>query len=339
MSAQIAARQGTMMAIVQRTYGSADVLRHREIARPTIGQGDVLVRVHAASVNAADWHLMRGMPYVIRGLGSRMGFGMRGPRSAVLGLNVAGTVEAVGSEVTQFRAGEEVFGEHPGAFAEYLVAPESALARKPANLTFEQAAAMPLAATTALQGLRDHGRIQPGQTVLVNGASGGVGHFAVQIAKHLGAEVTGVCSTRNVEMVRSIGADHVVDYTRDDFTDGLRRYDVILDLVGNRSLSHLRRALNPQGTLLISHGAGGHWMGPIGTILRAILTSIFVSQRLRTFEATTTQADLNVVKDLVEAATIKPIIDRTYPLDQAAEAVRYVEQGHARGKVVITVPG
>lgn len=337
MSSNAVARQGSMMAVTQRAYGSPDVLEHRKVARPAVGDGDVLIRVQAASVNAADWHLMRGMPYVIRGMGSRMGFGLRAPKSNVLGLNVAGQVEAVGPAVTEFKPGDEVYGEHPGAFAQFLSAPEHALAPKPASLTFEEAAAMPLAAITALQGLRDHGHVGPGTRLLINGASGGVGHFAVQIAKAFGADVTGVCSTHNVEMVRSLGADRVIDYTREDFADGQHRYDVILDLVGNRRLPQLRRALTATGTLLISHGAGGRWLGPMGTILRAVTTSGFTSQRLRTFEATTTKEDLLALTELVEAGKVRPMIDRTYPLSEAAEAVRYVEDGHARGKVVIAI--
>jgi NADPH:quinone reductase-like Zn-dependent oxidoreductase len=325
-----------MKAITLTAYGPPDILQQRDIVQPLVGVGEVLVRIHAASVNAADWHIMRGLPYVIRGVGSRMGFGLRGPTSGVLGQNLAGRVEAVGQGVTRFRVGDEVFGEHSGAFAEFVVAPESALAPKPVRLSFEEAAALPMAAITALQGLRDHGHLRPGMMVLINGASGGVGHFAVQIAKALGAEVTGVTSTRNVEMVRSLGADHVVDYTRDDFTDGTRRHDLILDLVGNRSLSELRRALTPTGTLLISHGAGGRWLGPMGTILRAVLTSAFMGQTLKPFESHTTMEDLLAISEMVESGQLKPVIDRTYPLSEAAEAVRYVELGHARGKVVIT---
>jgi NADPH:quinone reductase-like Zn-dependent oxidoreductase len=337
MSVQATLQQPSMKAIFQRSYGPPDTLEERAVDRPVVGDGEVLVRVHAASVNAADWHLVRGLPYVIRPIGSRMGFGLRAPKSGALGLDVSGQVETVGEGVSRFRPGDKVYGEYPGAFAEYLRAPERALAPMPSNLTFEEAAAMPLAATTALQGLRDHGRVAPGMTVLINGASGGVGHFAVQIAKSLGAEVTGVCSTRNLEMVRSLGADNVVDYTREDFTDGARRYDLILDLVGNRSLSELRRALTPTGTLLISHGAGGRWLGPMATILRAVTTSAFVGQRLRPFESKPTHEDLMAIKDLVEAGEIRPVIDRRYPLSEVAEAIRYVEIGHARGKVVITV--
>jgi len=337
MTAQASTHSGTMQAIVQPAYGSPEVLERRAIARPVVGDGDVLVRVHAASVNAADWHLVRGMPYIIRAAGSRTGFGLRRPTSSVLGLSMAGVVDAVGKDVTELRPGDAVYGEHPGAFADYLRAPEGVLAPMPSNLTFEEAAAVPLAATTALQGLRDHGHVGPGTTLLINGASGGVGHFAVQIAKAFGAQVTGVCSTRNVEMVRSLGADHVVDYTREDFTTGQRPYDVILDLVGNRSLSELRRALTPTGTLLISHGAGGRWVGPTGTILRAVMTSPFISQRLGSFVAKPIKADLVVLKDLIEAGKIRPVIDRTYPLSEVAEAVRHVETGHARGKVVITI--
>jgi NADPH:quinone reductase-like Zn-dependent oxidoreductase len=298
---------------------------------------EVLVHVHAASVNTADWRVMRGLPYIMRGIGSGLGFGMRKPKHTVLGRDMAGQVEAVGKDVTQLQPGDEVYGEIPGAFAEYLSASESALAPKPADLTFEQAAAMPIAAVTALQGLRDHGRIQPGQMVLINGASGGVGTFAVQIAKAFGGKVTGVCSTGNVEMVRSIGADQVVDYTQEDFTQRGERYDLFLDLVGNHSFSDCRRALTPRGRLILSYGGSGRWIGPIGQILGARAVSPFVSQTMLNFTARTTKEDLVALKELAEDGEVTPVIDRTYPLSETAEAIRYIEEGHTRGKVVITV--
>jgi NADPH:quinone reductase-like Zn-dependent oxidoreductase len=279
---------------------------------------------------------MRGLPYIIRGVGSKAGFGLRGPKHPVRGRDVAGQVEAVGKLVTHLRPGDEVYGVGHGTFAEYLRASEGDLAPKPANLTFVQAAAMPVAATTALRALRDHGQIQPGQTVLINGAAGGVGTFAVQIAKAFGAIVTGVCSTRNVEMVRSIGADHVIDYTAEDFTRGPNRYDLILDLVGNHSVSACRRALEPRGMLLLSHGGHSSWFGPFGPIIRALVVSRFVSQRLLTFVAPVTKEDLVVLKELAEDGKVTPVIDRTYPLSEGSDAMRHLETGHARGKVVIT---
>mgnify|MGYP003858930069 CR=1 FL=1 len=321
-----------MWAVVQDEYGPPDVLEHRETARPTVGAGEVLVRVHAAGANPADWHLMRGDPYVMRLMS-----GFRAPKDGVRGLDVAGRVEAVGEDVTRFRPGDEVFGEAAGSFAEYARANEDKLAAKPDTLTFEQAAAVPVAGVTALQGLRDKGEIRAGQTVLVNGASGGVGTFAVQIAAWLGAEVTGVCSTRNVELVRSLGADRVVDYTEADFTRGGERYDCVFDLVGNHSLSALRRALAPDGTLVLCGGGGGRWIGPLGTTARAALLSPFLGQRLRSFLAETTDDDLAVLADLLEDGTVTPVVDRTYPLRETAEAIRYLEAGHARGKVVVTV--
>ncbi len=271
-----------MKAIVQDRYGSADVLKLREIDQPVPAENEVLVRVNAAAVNARDWHVMRGDPYVARLL-DRTTFGRNGPKVKVRGTDFAGRVEAVGRGVQRFRPGDEVFGEVDGAFAEYVCVPDGVVEPKPANLTFEQAAAVPLAGNTALMGVRDLARIQPGQRILINGASGGVGMFAVQIAKSYGAEVTGVCSTRNVDLVRSIGADHVIDYTREDFTRNVRRYDVVFDLVGNRSLTELRRALTPAGTLILSGGGvsnGGSFVGPIGLIIRGQLLSRFVRQRV-----------------------------------------------------------
>jgi len=326
-----------MKAIAQDRYGAPDALELREVDRPVVGDDDVLVRVHAASANPYDLHYMRGLPYIIRGVGSRAGFGLRGPKRLVRGRDVAGQVEAVGKRVTHLRPGDEVYGVGHGTFAEYLRASEGDLALKPANLTFVQAAAMPVAAVTALRALRDHGQVQPGQTVLINGAAGGVGTFAVQIAKAFGANVTGVCSTRNVEMVRLIGADHVIDYTAEDFTRGPNRYDLILDLVGNHSLSDCRRALEPRGMLLLSHGGRSNWIGPIGQILRALVVSRFVSQKLLAFTAHVTKEDLVVLEELAEGGKVTPVIDRTYPLSESQDAIRYLEAGHARGKVVITV--
>jgi NADPH:quinone reductase-like Zn-dependent oxidoreductase len=323
----------TMKAITQDRYGSPDVLELRSIDKPLVGDDDLLVRVHAAAVDAGVWHLMRGVPYIVR-----MAFGLRKPKKNVLGADMAGQVEAAGKNVTQFQPGDEVYAEvDTGSFAEYICVPESLVGLKPANLTFEQAAAVPLSANTALQGLRDRGQVQPGQRVLINGASGGVGTFAVQIAKSFGAEGTGVCSTRNVDLVRSIGADHVIDYTREDFTKSGQRYDMILDLVGNHSTSDCRRALTPKGTLVLSSGNGGRWLGPIGRIIDALVLSPFVRQRLRPLVATRSKENLVALKELMESGRVTPVIDRTYPLGETPEAIRYVEEGHARGKVVILV--
>ncbi len=324
-----------MKAIVQDRYGSPDVLQFREIDQPVPTDNEVLVRVHAASVNARDWHVMRGDPYVARPV---LGFGA--PKVRIRGTDFAGRVEAVGRGVTRFRPGDEVYGEVDGAFAEYVCVPDGVVERKPANLTFEQAAAMPLAANTALMGLRDAARVRPGQHVLVNGASGGVGTFAVQIAKSFGADVTGVCSTRNTDLVRSIGADHVIDYTREDFTQGGRRYDVVFDLVGNRSLKDCRRALTPTGTLILSGGGvsnGGSLIGPVGLIIRGQLLSRFVRHRLLVLTATPSTENLATLRELAESAKLTPVIDRTYPLNETPDAIRYLETEHARAKVVITV--
>ena len=323
-----------MKAIVQDEYGSPDVLELREIDKPVAKDDEVLVRVRAASANPADWHFMRGVPYVMRPQA-----GLRKPKNTVLGRDVAGQVEAVGRDVTRFRPGDEVFAEVEfGGFAEYACASEDLLELKPSNLTFEQAAAVPLAASTALQGLRDAGKVQPEQRVLIIGASGGVGTFAVQIAKSFGADVTGVCSTRNVEMVRSLGADHVVDYTQEDFAESGRKYDLILQLAGTRSPAALRRALTSNGTLVLSSGdSSGRWIGPVDRIVKALVLSPFVSQKLGTFLAKPKKEDLQLLKELIEAGKLKPVIDRTYSLSEAAEAIRYLEAGHTRGKVVITV--
>ena len=325
-----------MKAVVQDTYGSAAVLETRDIDRPEIGDEEVLVRVRAAGVNPADWAIMSGLPYIARPV-----YGLRKPKNAVRGTDVAGRVEAVGTGVTRLRPGDEVFGWCSGlggAFAEYAAASEDALAPKPANLTFEQAAAVPMAGLVALQALRDHGGVRAGQKVLINGASGGIGTFAVQIAKELGAEVTGVCSTRNVGMVRSIGADHVIDYTREDFTQKNQRYDFILDNVANHSLSDLRRALTPTGTL-VPNGGGfdNHWFASGGRVIGARVMNRFVSQKLRPFLVSPKVEDLIVLKELIEAGKVTPIVDRTYPLGEVPEAVGHVGGGHARGKIAVTV--
>jgi NADPH:quinone reductase-like Zn-dependent oxidoreductase len=323
-----------MKAIVQDTYGSADVLQFRDIDQPAIAAGEVLIRVHAAGVDRGVWHLMTGMAYPIR----LAGYGFRAPKNPVRGREVAGVVAAVGTDVTRFQPGDEVFGIGEGTFAEYARAAEHKLAPRPANLSFEQAAAVAISALTALQGLRDHGRVQPGQQVLIIGASGGVGTFAVQLAKAFGAQVSAVCSTTKVDLVRSLGADQVIDYTRADFAAGQQRYDVILDIGGHSSLSRLRRALAPKGTLVIAGGeTGGRWLDGTDRQLRAVLLSRFVDQKLTTFICKENYEDLIVLTKLIESGKITPAIDRTYPLTEVPQAIRYLEQGHARGKVVITV--
>ena len=324
-----------MKAIVQDRYGSSDVLEFREVDDPVPSDDEVLVRVQAAAVNAYDWHFLRGDPYLAR---FSMGFGK--PKVAIRGRDFAGRVEAVGRNVKRLQPGDEVFGEADGTFAEYVCVPEDMVGPKPTNLTFEQAAAMPLAANTALMGLRDVAGLQSGQRVLINGASGGVGTFAVQIAKDFGAAVTGVCSTRNVELVRSLGADHVVDYTQTDFTRGAQRYDVVFDLVGNHSLAECRRVLTPGGTLILSGGGvsgGGSVFGPMGLMLRAQVLSRFVRSRMVVLVERLTAANLATLRELAEAGKIAPVIDRTYPLSEAPEAIRYLELDHARAKVVVTV--
>jgi NADPH:quinone reductase-like Zn-dependent oxidoreductase len=321
-------------AIVQYVYGSADVLELRDIDKPVVGDDDVLVRVHAAGVDQSVWHIMAGLPYPIR----LAGFGLRAPKTPVRGYYVAGRVEAVGASVTGFQPGDEVFGTCRGSFAEYACAQADRLAPKPANLTFEQAAAVPISGYTALQAVRDQGKVRPGQGVLIIGAGGGVGTFAVQVAKVFGAQVTGVCSTTKVDLVRSIGADHVIDYTREDFADGHHRYDVILDIAGNRSLSHLRRALAPRGTLVIVGGeGGGRWLGGIDRQLRAHVLSLFVRQKLGTWISKERPEDLQALHELLEAGKVTPVVDRTFPLNEVPEAIRYLRDGRAHGKVVITV--
>jgi len=333
-----------MKAIVYSGYGSADILRLEEIPEPQVGEDDLLVRVKAASVNPYDWHLLTGLPYI-----GRMHFGWFGPKgNGGLGADLAGEVVAVGAHVERFRPGDAVFGMVDGgtpgkpllalgSFAEYVRVSESSVAPKPANVTFEQAAAVPAAAFTALAALRDQGRLEPGQAALINGASGGVGTFAVQIAKALGADVTGVCSTRNVDMVRSLGADHVVDYTREDFTTGGERYDLILDNVGNRSLSECRRVLTRQGVYFASFGRPEkRWLGPFPYLLRMAAASRFGSQRLISLTPSRAPEALNALKELIEVGAVTPVIDRTYALAEVPEAIRYLEEGHARAKVIIT---
>jgi NADPH:quinone reductase-like Zn-dependent oxidoreductase len=323
-----------MKAIVQDTYGSTDVLELRDIDKPEAADDEVLVRVHAAGVDRGVWHIMTGLPYPLR----LAGYGLRAPRTPVPGADVAGVVEAVGKDVTRFQPGDEVFGIGKGAFAEFARALQDKLAPKPANLTFEQAAAVAISGLPALQGVRDHGKVRPGQKVLIIGASGGVGTYAVQLAKVFGAHVTGVCSTTKVDMVRSLGADHVIDYTRDDFAEGVSRYDVILDIGGNSSLSRLRRALTARGTLVIIGGeTDGRWLGGTDRQIRALVLSRFVSQKLGTFISSENHEDMLVLKELIEAGKITPVIDRRYPLSEVPKAIRYLEEGHARGKVVITV--
>ncbi|MFJ7967806.1 NAD(P)-dependent alcohol dehydrogenase [Streptomyces sp. NPDC096324] len=324
-----------MKAIAHDRYGSPDVLELREVDTPTVADHEVLVRVHAASVNARDWHLMRGDPYL-----ARLALGLSGPKTKIRGTDFAGRVEAVGKAVRRFRPGDEVFGEVDGAFAEYVCARDDVLEPKPAALSFEQAAALPLAGNTALMGLRDLGQVASGHEVLINGASGGVGTFAVQIAKAFGAEVTGVCSARNAELVRSLGADHVIDYAREDFTRNGRRYDVVFDLVGNHSLAEFRRALKPTGTLVLSGGGvfeGGSVVGPMALLVKGQVMSRFARHRLFVLTATPSKENLATLRELADSKKLTPVIDRTYPLSEAPEAIRYLEGEHARSKVVITV--
>jgi NADPH:quinone reductase-like Zn-dependent oxidoreductase len=321
-------------AIVQDRFGSPDVLQLADTGLPEAGAGDVLVRVHAAALNPADWHILRGDPLVAR----LMGVGLTKPKARVAGIDAAGVVEAAGSDVRGLRTGDEVLGFCRGAFAEYACAAADMVVPKPAGLTFEQAAAVPVAATTALRGIREVGGVTAGQRVLVTGAGGGVGTYAVQIAAALGAEVTGVCSTRNVELVRSIGAAHVIDYTTGDFTDGRTHYDLIFDNVSSLPLSRLRQALTPKGTLVLNGGGSpGHVFGPVAGILRAVVANAFVSQRLRPLPTRQNQEELLAVTRLIEDGKLTPVVDRTYPLANTAEGLRHVEQGHARGKAIVTV--
>ncbi len=323
-----------MKAIVQDVYGEADVLQLRDVDKPAVGDDQVLVSVRAAGVDRGVWHLMAGLPYPIR----LAGYGVRRPKFPVPGSALAGVVEAVGKDVTRFRPGDEVMGTSTGSFAEYASVRESKLVRKPATLTVEQAAAVPVSATTALQALRDQGRVQPGQRVLVIGASGGVGTYAVQLAKAFGADVTGVASTAKVDLVRSLGADHVIDYTREELTAGMRPYDLLLDIGGNRPVSALRRLLTREGTLVIVGGEGGdRWTGGLHRQLQALATARFVKQRLRVFVGKDTDVDLETLTGLIDAGKVRPVIDRTFALTEAPDAIRYVADGHARGKVVVTI--
>jgi len=323
-----------MRAAIYTQYGPPDVVRVLDVDTPVPRDAEVLIRIRAAAVNPLDWHFLRGTPRV-----ARVAFGLAGPKNPRLGVDVAGQVEAVGRSVTRFKPGDAVFGVCKGAFAEYTCADESKLVTKPDRISFEQAAGVPIAALTALQGLRDHGRLQPGQKVLINGAAGGVGTFAVQIAKAFGAEVTGVCSTRNVDLVRSIGADHVIDYTRHDFASSGRSFDLFFDCVGNRSVSACRRVLSPRGTY-VAIGGGGTDTSSFTLVFDAVgqmVTSWFVSQKLVGFVAKTRQEDLVTLQGLIASGTVTPVIDRCFPLSELPDAIRYLEAGHARGKVIITV--
>lgn len=322
-----------MKAAVYTQYGPPDVVQITDVEKPSPTDNEVLIKVRAASVNPYDWHFMRGTPYPLR-----LAAGLRKPKHRRPGVDVAGQIEAVGRNVTQFKPGDAVFGMCRGAFAEYACASESKLFAKPENVTFAQAASVPIAAFTALQGLRDKGNIQPGQKVLINGASGGVGTFAVQIAKSFGANVTSVCSTRNLEMVRSIGADQVIDYTKEDFSAGTQRYDVILDCIGNHSLSACRRILNPKGIYVQAGGPTGRWMiGFLFRLVQALALSRFVSQKFVIVGAKSSKEDLTILHDLMKSGKMTPVIDKHYALREVPEAIRYVETGHARGKVLITL--
>jgi NADPH:quinone reductase-like Zn-dependent oxidoreductase len=333
---QTAAPNHPMKAIVYSDYGLSN-LKLENIEKPTPNDDQILVKVRAASVNPYDWHFIEGTPKIMR----LMGVGLRKPKDIQLGVDFAGTVEAVGKNVTQFKPGDEVFGGRGGAFAEYVCRrAEGAVALKPANLTFEQAASVNIAGITALQALRDKGKVQPGQKVLINGASGGVGTFAVQIAKTFGADVTGVCSTRNVDLVRSLGADHVIDYRKEDFAKGEQRYDVILDNVPNHSLSECRRILNPNGKYVMIGGGGpndSRWIGPFGRVIKTLVMSPFMSQQMGMMMADANHNDLTLLADMMQSGKVKPVIDRTYKLSEVPAAIAYLEEGHARGKVVITV--
>jgi NADPH:quinone reductase-like Zn-dependent oxidoreductase len=325
-----------MKAIVYCDYGLPN-LKLEDVEKPVPNDDQILVKVRAASINPYDWHFIEGTPKIMR----LMGVGLRKPKDTRVGVDFAGTVEAVGKNVTQFKPGDDVFGGRGGAFAEYVCRRAvGAVALKPASVTFEQAASVNIAGITALQAIRDKGKVQPGQKVLINGASGGVGTFAVQIAESFGADVTGVCSTRNVDLVRSLGADHVIDYTKEDFAKGTERYDVILDNVPNHSLSECRHILNPKGKYVMIGGGGpndSRWIGPFGRVIHALLVSPFISQEMGMMMADANQKDLTVLADMMQSGKVKPVIDRTYKLSDVPEAIRYLEEGHARGKVVITI--
>lgn len=326
-----------MKAIVYHNFGPPDVLQLEEIEKPVPKDDQVLVRVRAVSINPYDWHFMEGGPYIAR----LFGFGLLKPSSQRLGVDFSGTVEAVGKNVTEFKPGDEAFGGKGGAWAEYIVIAEKFLVKKPANITFEQAGSVQIAGLTALQGLRDQGKLQPGQKVLINGASGGVGTYAVQIAKVLGAHVTGVCSGRNVEMVKSLGADHVIDYTKEDFTKGGQHYDVVLDNVGNRAPSESRRVLTPNGKYILVGGGGVNdnpWIGPFGMVIKTLLMKPFINQEMKMMMAEVKKEDLTYLADLMQSGKLKPVIDKVYPFEEIREAVRYLETGRARGKVIVTLP-
>ena len=330
---EIAAGTELMKAIAYRCYGSPDVLGLEDVEKPSPADNEILVKVKAASVNPLDWHYMRGSPYIMR-----LGTGIGAPKDSRMGVDFAGTVEAVGVNVERFKPGDEVFGGRSGAFGEYVIVPEDrALALKPANMTFEQVAAVPIAAITALQALRDKGKVEPGQKVLINGASGGVGTFAVQIAKALGAEVTGVCSTRNVDMVRSIGADHVFDYTKENYTTSEQKYDLIIDMVGNHSLLANTRVLTPEGTLVLVGGAKGNWIAPLMGPIKALLLSPFVGQEMVLLLARMGKDDLATLGDLMRENKLTPVIDSRYTLSEVPAAIRHSEEGHARGKIIINI--
>jgi NADPH:quinone reductase-like Zn-dependent oxidoreductase len=325
-----------MKAFTYHEFGSPDVLRLEEVDKPVPKDNQILIKVRGLSVNPLDWHFLEGLPYTARPLA----FGFLKPTVTQLGVDYSGTVEAVGKDVTDIKPGDEVYGNKFGAFAEYVVATSKALSLKPAGLTFEQAASLPVAALTALQTLRDHGKVQPGQKVLINGASGGVGTFAVQIAKSLGAEVTGVCSGRNVELVRSLGADHVIDYTKEDFTQRPERYDVIMDNVGSQPLSGFRRVLTPTGKYIVVGGGGANdsrWVGPFSSVLKQVVLKPFISQEMKMMLAEMNRKDLIILEELIQSGKMKPVIDKTYTFNQLPEALRYLEEGHARGKVVVSV--
>jgi NADPH:quinone reductase-like Zn-dependent oxidoreductase len=329
----ISSASESMKAIMYRCYGSPDILSLEDIEKPTPADTEILVKLHAASVNPLDWHYMRGSPYLMR-----LGVGIGAPDDSSLGVDFAGTVEKVGKNVKRFKPGDEVFGGGNGSFAEYLLIDEDrALVLKPSNITFEQAASVPIAAVSALQALRDKGKLQPGQKVLINGASGGVGTFAVQIAKSFGAEVTGVCSTRNQEMVKSLGADYVLDYTKEDYTEIGKRYDLIIDMVGNHSLTANRRALTPDGTFVIVGGAKGDWLGPLMGPIKALFLSPFVDQEFVMLLAAMNAEDLAILGKLMQRGEVTPVIDRRFALSEVPAAIRYSEEGHTRGKIVIAM--
>jgi NADPH:quinone reductase-like Zn-dependent oxidoreductase len=323
-----------MDAIVYRQYGSPDVLKLEQVDKPTPAANELLIKVHDASLNPLEWHFMRGTPYIMR-----LEVGLGRPKVTRLGIDFSGTVEAVGADVKQFKVGDDIFGAANGALAQYVTSTEVGLALKPSNMTFAQAAAVPIAAVTALQGLRDKGQIKAGQKILINGASGGVGTFAVQIAKSFGADVTGVCSTRNVDLVRSLGADHVIDYTKEDFTRGSEHYDLIFDTVGNHALLDYRRVLNPHGIfVIVGAPSDDPWLGPLSSPIKAYLISPFISQKFSMLMADVNQtSDLDTLRDLMQAGKVTPVIDRQYPLKETAAAMRYLEQGHARGKVIVSL--